>query len=52
LAKDIGSRQSTLLSNLRSALNLCHTFECWRSSRRLGDPNASPGRRASLQEVF
>jgi len=26
--------------------------ECWRRSRRVGNPNASPGRRASLQEVF
>jgi hypothetical protein len=37
LAKDIGSRQSTVLSNLRSVPNLCHTFECWRSGRRVGN---------------
>jgi len=44
--------QGAVLPHLRSSLDLRHPAQRRRRSGRVGKTNASPGRRASLQEVF
>lgn len=52
LGSHIAARQGTVLSPLLSSLDLRHTAQRRGCSGRVGRANASPGRRASLKEIF
>ncbi len=52
LAQSTSASWSSLLSDLRPALDICNTPKRRRSRRRVGDPVASTGRLAHLQKVF
>src|ERR1700745_3054341 len=52
LAKNSSTGKDPLFSDLRPPLDVFHKAERRRSSRRVGNSDASPERRASLQEVF
>ena len=43
LAKDPPTSKGSLLSDLRFAIHVCHSPQCGRRSRRVGDTAASPG---------
>src|ERR1700732_3191735 len=43
LAKDPPPSKGSLVSDLRFAIHVCHSPQCGRRSRRVGDTAASPG---------
>src|SRR5258705_13334925 len=49
LARDPPTSKGSLLSDLRFAIHVCHSPQCGRRSRRVGDTAASPG---GLSQVF
>src|SRR6266436_3216768 len=52
LAKDPPTSKGSLLSDLRFAIHVCHSPQCGRRSRRVGDIVASPGGLSGLQTLF
>ena len=52
MAEDTSASWSSLLSDLRPALDVCNKTERRRRCRRVGNPVASTGRLAHLQKVF
>jgi hypothetical protein len=52
LAKDTPTSKSSLLSDLRFAIHVCHSSQRGRRSRRVGDTVASPGGLPGLQTLL
>src|SRR5882762_8385704 len=52
LAKDPPTSKGSLVSDLRFAIHVCHSPQCGRRSRRVGDTAASPGGLSGLQTLF
>jgi hypothetical protein len=52
MAQDPEAGENSEFSDLRSSFDVCYPAERWRRGRRVGDTDASAGRREGLQEIL